>query len=101
MNRVGGIARPREGFGHRAIPLGYLHSLGKHGQHRGHEGGGIHYLTNNKASIPDTIYPGVEARLVTDHDNDLIKGIHISAVAPTHVGPRLPGKKPHSSGKNP
>jgi hypothetical protein len=51
--------------------------------------------------MPDTIYSGAETRLITDRDNDSIKGIRRSAMAPTHVGLRLPGKKPHASGKNP
>jgi hypothetical protein len=51
--------------------------------------------------MPNSIYLGLETRLITDRDNDLIKGIHTLAAAPTHVGPRLPGKKPHASGKNP
>jgi hypothetical protein len=99
LNRVGGIAKPtREGFGHPAIPLGYLHSLGKHDQYRGHEGEGTHYLTNDKASMPDSIYPGAETHLITDRDNNSVKGIRTSAVAPTHAGPRLLGKKSHASG---
>jgi hypothetical protein len=102
LNQVGGITRPtRYGFRHPSIPHGYLYSLGKHNQHHGHEGGGIHYLTNDKENMPDSIYLGAETRLITDHDNDSIKGIHTSAVAPTHVRSWLPGKKPHASGKNP
>jgi hypothetical protein len=51
--------------------------------------------------MPDNIYLGAETRLITDHDNDSIKGICTSVVAPTHARRRLPGKKPHASGKNP
>jgi hypothetical protein len=58
-------------------------------------------LTNNKTSMPDSIYPGAETRFITDRDDDPIKGIRTSATAPTHTGLRLPGKKPHASGKNP
>jgi hypothetical protein len=102
LNRVGGIARlTREGFGHLAIPLRYLHSLGKHGQHHDHESGGIHYLINDEASMPNSVYLGAETHLITDYNNDSIKGTRTSVVAPTHVGPRLPSKKPHASGKNP
>jgi hypothetical protein len=46
-------------------------------------------------------YPGAETCLITDHDNDSVKGIRKSAVAPTHAELRLPGKKSHASGKNP
>jgi hypothetical protein len=101
LNRVDGIARPsREGSGHPAIPLEYLHAMGKHGQHRDHEGVGTHYPTNDKASVPDSVYSGAETHLITDRDNDSIKGIRTSAVPPTHAGLRLPSKKPHASGKN-
>jgi hypothetical protein len=62
---------------------------------------GTHYPTNDKASVPDSVYPGAESRLITDHDNDSIKGICTSAAAPTNTGPKLPGKKPHASGKDP
>jgi hypothetical protein len=51
--------------------------------------------------MPDSIYLGAEIRLITDCDNDSIKGIRTSVVAPTHARPRLPGKKPHTLGKNP
>jgi hypothetical protein len=51
--------------------------------------------------MPDSIYPGAETRVITDRDNDLIMGIHTSAMTPTHAGLRLPGKKPHASGTNP
>jgi hypothetical protein len=51
--------------------------------------------------MPDSIYLGAETRLITNCDNDSIKGICTSVVAPTHAGPRLPGKKPHGSGKKP
>jgi hypothetical protein len=97
LNQVGGIARPtQEGFGHPAIPLGYLRSLGKHDQHRNHEGGAfITWQTIRQAC------PRAETHLITDRDNDLIKGICTSVVAPTHAGLRLPGKKPLASGKNP
>jgi hypothetical protein len=102
LNWVGGITRlTQEGFGHPAIPLRYLHSLGKHDQHRCHEIGGTHYLMNNEASMPDSMYLGVETRPIIDHYNDSIKGIHTLPAARTHAGPRLPGKKPHASGKNP
>jgi hypothetical protein len=93
LNRVGGITRPtREGSRYPAIPLGYLHSLGKYGHHRGYEGGGTRYLTNNEAGMPDIIYPGVETHVITDRDNDSIKGICTSATSLTHAGPRLLGK---------
>jgi hypothetical protein len=46
--------------------------------------------------MPDSIYPGAETYLITDRDNDLIKGIHTSAVAPTHARPWLPDKKLHA-----
>jgi hypothetical protein len=49
----------------------------------------------------DSIYLGTKTRLIIDHDNDQIKGIRTSAVSPTHVGLRLPDKKPHASSKNP
>jgi hypothetical protein len=102
LNRVGGIAWPtREGSGHLVIPLGYLQSLGKHGQHHDHEGGGTHYLTNDVASMPNSIYSGAETHLITDRDNDSIKGMRTSAAPPTHSRPRLPSKKPHASSKNP
>jgi hypothetical protein len=101
LNWVGGIARPtREGSRHPAIPLWYARSLAKHGQDRNHEGRGTHYLTNDEASMLDSIYQGAETRLITDHDNDSIRGIHTTIVAPTHAGPRLPDKMPHASGKN-
>jgi hypothetical protein len=51
--------------------------------------------------MPDSIYLGAETCLITDRDNDSIKGIRISAMAPTHAGTRLPGKNPHALGKNP
>jgi hypothetical protein len=38
---------------------------------------GIHYLTNDEASMPDSIYPGAETCLITDCDNDLMKGTYI------------------------
>jgi hypothetical protein len=102
LNRVGNITRlTREGSGHLAISFRYLRSLEKHDQHCGHDGGSTHYSINNKASMPDNIYPGVETYLITDRDNDPIKGIRTSAAAPTHTRPRFPGKKPHASGKNP
>jgi hypothetical protein len=102
LNRVGGVTRPtREGSGHPTIPLGYLRSLGKHGQHHDREGGGTHYLTNDELSMSDSIYAGAETHLITDYDNDSIRGIHTSATVPTHAGLRLPGSKPHALGKNP
>jgi hypothetical protein len=102
LNRVGGITKStQEGFGHPAIPLRYLQSLGKHGQHHDHEGGGIHYLTNDKASMLDSIYPGIETHLITNHDNDSTKGLQTSAMTPTHTRPWLPGKKPITVDKNP
>jgi hypothetical protein len=58
-------------------------------------------MTNDTTSIPDSIYPGAETRLITDRDNDSIKGIRKSATAPTHAGLRFLGKKPHTLGKNP
>jgi hypothetical protein len=58
-------------------------------------------LTNNEASILDSIYLGAETHLITDRDNDSIKGIRILDVAPTHAGLRLLGKKQHALGKNP
>jgi hypothetical protein len=51
--------------------------------------------------MPDSIYPGVETRLMTSHDSDSIKGIRTSTEAPTHARPRLPSKKSHASSKNP
>jgi hypothetical protein len=51
--------------------------------------------------VPDNVCPGAETRLITYRDNDLIKGIHTSAMAPTHTGLRVPGKNPHALGKNP
>jgi hypothetical protein len=70
LNQVGGIARlTREGFRHPSIPLGYLRSVGNHGNN----GGGIHSLTNDEASMPNSIYLGAETHLITDHDNDSIK----------------------------
>jgi hypothetical protein len=51
--------------------------------------------------MPDSIYLRAETCLITDRDIDLIKGICTSAVAPTHTGPRLPGKNVHASGKTP
>jgi hypothetical protein len=51
--------------------------------------------------MPDGIYPGAETRLITDHNNNSIKGIRTSATTPTHARPRLADKKPHASGKNP
>jgi hypothetical protein len=51
--------------------------------------------------MPDSIYLRAETRLITDRDIDLIKGICTSVVAPTHTGPRLPGKNVHASGKTP
>jgi hypothetical protein len=51
--------------------------------------------------MSDSIYAGVETRLITDYDNDSIRGIHTSATVPTHAGPRLPSSKPHALGKNP
>jgi hypothetical protein len=86
---------------HLAIPLRYLRSLGKHDYHRGHKGGGIHCLTNDEASMLDSIYPGAETRVITDHNNDSIKVIHSSATTPTHAGLWLPSKKLHASGINP
>jgi hypothetical protein len=101
LSRVGSITRPtRGGSRHPAILLRYLQSLGKHCKDRGHEGGGNRYLINNEVSMADSIYPRAETHHITDYDNDSIKGIHTSAVAPTHAGPRLPSKKPHASGKN-
>jgi hypothetical protein len=92
LNREGGIARPTwVGFGHPAI-LGYLRSLGKHNHHRDHEDGGIHCLTNDEASMLDSIYPGAETHLITDHDNDSIKGIHTSATSPPTLGRGSPIK---------
>jgi hypothetical protein len=87
LNRVGGTAWPtREGSGHLVIPLGYLQSLGKHGQHHDHEGGGTHYLTNDVASMPNSIYSGAETHLITDRDNDSIKGMRTSAAPPPTLG---------------
>jgi hypothetical protein len=88
-------------WGSSYLGLRYLRSLGKHDQYDGHEGEGTHYLTNDEARMPDNIYPGAETRLITDRDNGSITGICTSAAPPTHIGPRLPGKKPHASGKNP
>jgi hypothetical protein len=51
--------------------------------------------------MPGSVYPGAGIHLITDRDNDSIKGIRTSATAPTHVGPRLLGKKPHALSKNP
>jgi hypothetical protein len=54
-----------------------------------------------RQACKDSVYPGAETHLITDCDNDSIKGICTSAMAPTHVGPKLPSKKPLASGKNP
>jgi hypothetical protein len=35
------------------------------------------HLTNNKASMPNSIYPGAETCLIIDRDNDSIKGIYV------------------------
>jgi hypothetical protein len=45
--------------------------------------------------MPDSIYLGEKTHLITENDNDSIKGIRTSDVAPTHAGLRLLGKKPH------
>jgi hypothetical protein len=42
--------------------------------------------------MPDSIYPGVETHVITDRDNDSIKGICTSATSLTHAGLRLLGK---------
>jgi hypothetical protein len=93
-------ANPR-GIQTSSHPLGYLRSLGKHSQHRDHESGGTHYLTNDEPTMPDSIYLGAEMCLIRDCDNDSIKGICRLATTATHTGLRLPSKKPHALGKNP
>jgi hypothetical protein len=58
-------------------------------------------MTNDEVSMPNSIYPGAQTCLINNRDNDSIKGMRTLVTAPTNAGPRLPGKRPHASGKNP
>jgi hypothetical protein len=70
----------QEGLGQPAIPFGCFHFLDKHGQHHGLKGWNAHYLTNDKACMPDNIYSGAGTRLMINRDNNSIRDIRMHAI---------------------